>query len=60
MEYLATYSTIALCVFIAFWALDKAFKTARYYPGQPREAKKIIVKVGGKSVLITTRGGEQC
>ena len=59
MEYLATFSTIALFIFIAFWALEKAFKAAHYYPGQPREAKKIFEKVGDKRVLITTRGGEQ-
>ncbi len=61
MTYIATFSTIALCVFIAFWAMEKAFKTARYYPGQPLEAKRIIVKkVNGHIITTTTRGGEQC
>ena len=59
MTALAIISICALFLLVGFWALERAFKTARFYPAQPREAKSIIVKVGGKPVKITTRGGEQ-
>ena len=59
MEYLATFSTIALCVFIAFWAMEKAFRTARFYPPMPLEPKTIVKKVNGYIIVTTTRGGEQ-
>jgi hypothetical protein len=60
MEAIALISICALCVVVGFYFLEKAFKTARFYPGQPLEAKRIIVKkVNGHIITTTTRGGEQ-
>jgi len=56
---IALFSTTALCVLVALWALEKAFSTAKYYEPMVREPKKISYKVGPKIYLTTTRGGEQ-
>ena len=59
MTAIALFSTTALCVLVALWALEKAFSTAKYYEPMVREPKKISYKVGPKIYLTTTRGGEQ-
>ena len=59
MEAIALISIWALCVVVGFYFLEKAFRTARFYPPIPREAKRIMVKVGDGWVEVTTRGGEQ-
>ena len=59
MTALALFSTIAFCVVVALWALEKAFSAAKYYEPMIREPKKIANKVGSKIYQTTTRGGEQ-
>ena len=59
MTALALFSTIAFCVVVALWALEKAFSVAKYYEPMIREPKKISYKVGSKIYQTTTRGGEQ-
>ena len=60
METIALISICALCVFVGFFFLERAFRTARFYTPMPRESKRIMVKVGEGWVEVTTRGGEQC
>ncbi len=59
MEAIALISICALCVFVGFYFLEKAFRTARFYPPMPMEPKTIVKKVNGYIIVTTTRGGEQ-
>ena len=59
MTAIALFSTVALCVVVVLWALEKAFKAAKYYEPMVREPKKISYKVGSRIYQTTTRGGEQ-
>jgi hypothetical protein len=60
MEAIALIEFCVICVFVGFYFLEKAFRTARHYDPQPLEAKRIIVKkVNGHIITTTTRGGEQ-
>ena len=59
MEAIALISICALCVFVGFFFLERAFRTARFYTPMPMEPKTIIKKVNGYIIVTTTRGGEQ-